>query len=162
MQKSSQGSCLFYIILPAVQRCSKKTKHTAEERITAQQNLRNGRVLPWGGEGGRQEVQAWEAAVAHNTGQQDPGPETLLADGYFRWFISRNVLRTARKNPLKHSSSQRIDIFCRYEYPLSQSASALSRNYLSIHKHSCFLVILCHRLPSDKAVQKHFSFATDE
>lgn len=100
--------------------------------------------------------------MAHNTGQRDPGAETLLADGYFRWFISRNVLRTACKNPLKHSSSQRIDIFSKYVHPWSQSASALSINYLSVHKLSCFLVNLCHRPPSEKAVQKHFSFATDE
>lgn len=66
MQKSSQGSCLFYVILPAVQRCSKKTKHTAEERITAQQNLRNGRVLPWGGAGGGRKSKP-EKLLQHTT-----------------------------------------------------------------------------------------------
>lgn len=51
MQKSSQGSCLFYIILPAVQRCSNKTKHAAEERIRAQQNCSMAEFFPWEGRG---------------------------------------------------------------------------------------------------------------
>lgn len=55
-----------------------KHEHVAEEREAAQHNLHYGRVLPWGGG-----VRAQEAAAACNTRQQDPGPETLLADEHF-------------------------------------------------------------------------------
>lgn len=128
MQKSSQGSCLLYTILPAVQRCSNKTKHTAEERITAQQNCSMAEFFPGeelGGIGAGIGSPSLRSCWAHETGQQDPGAETLLADGYFRWFILRNVLRTAHKNPQKHSSSQRIDIFCRYVYILGHNLLVL-------------------------------------
>lgn len=154
MQKSSQDSCLFYIILPAVKRCSNKTKHTAEERIRAQQNCSMADLLPGEGRHGR----AIGAGVGSPSlrsccGTQHRAARPRSWNPAGRWIFQMVHLKECVKNstqePLQHSNSQRIGTFCRYVDPWSQPASALPINYLSIHKHSCFLVILCHRPSSD-------------